>query len=136
MAPYATNRMRDEQLTQPSFFHARTIVRCRWLFRAKSHAYTLTARTTPAGYTYGCIFCAAQGRTTGTHDKLDALMLHIISKHKTAMVTPETRERCKAVVGGVADKREEWDVNLPETRQRGGYGAVGEVYCGGCDGVE
>lgn len=54
------------------------------------------------------------------------LMAHIVSKHKTVMLTPETRESCKAVVGGVADKREEWDVNLPETRKVGAMGALGE----------
>ena len=109
-----------------SFFHARSNIRYRWLFLAKSHLSANVAHTKPEGYSYGCMFCAAQGRPSGVHDRLDGLMLHIVSKHKTAMMTPETRENTKAIVGGVADKAADWDVNLPETRKLGAMSALGE----------
>ena len=70
-------------------------------------------------YKYGCIFCAAQGRTTAVHDKLDHLMLHIISKHKSIMLTPEVREKTKCVVGNVVNQVEDWDINVPESYQKG-----------------
>ena len=70
-------------------------------------------------YQYGCIFCAAQGQTTAVHDKLDHLMVHIISKHKSTMMTPENREKTKCVVGNVANLVEDWDINVPESNQNG-----------------
>jgi len=72
------------------------------------------------------MFCAAQGRSTAVHDKIDGLMMHIVTKHKTVMLTPETRENTKAIVGGVADKAADWDVNLPETKKLGAIGTLGE----------
>lgn len=42
------------------------------------------------------------------------------------MMTPETRGNTKAVVGGMPDKADEWDVNLPETKKAGLLKAVGE----------
>jgi hypothetical protein len=54
-------------------------------------------------------------------------MSHILSKHKTVMMTPETKEKTKCIVGGTPDRQEEWDVNLPETKPRFvAGGAVGE----------
>ena len=53
-------------------------------------------------------------------------MIHIMAKHKTAMMTPETKEKTKCIVGGTPDRTEEWDVNLPYTRPRATGGAVGE----------
>jgi len=70
-------------------------------------------------YKYGCIFCAAQGQTTAAHNKLDHLMVHIISKHKSAMMTPEVKEKTKCVVGGVANQLSDWDINVPESIQKG-----------------
>jgi hypothetical protein len=70
-------------------------------------------------YKYGCIFCAAQGQTTAIHDKLEHLMVHIISKHKSTMMTPEVREKTKCVVGSEANQVEDWDINVPESTQRG-----------------
>ena len=60
------------------------------------------------------------------HDKIDGLMIHVVTKHKTVMMTPETRENTKAIVGGVARKAAEWDVNLPETKKLGAMTALGE----------
>jgi hypothetical protein len=70
-------------------------------------------------YKYGCIFCAAQGQTTAVHDKLDHLMVHIISKHKSTMKTPEIREKTKCIVGSVVSQVEDWDINVPESNQKG-----------------
>lgn len=70
-------------------------------------------------YKYGCIFCAAQGQTTAVHDRLDHLMLHIISKHKTTSMTPEVREKTKCVIGSVVNQGDDWDINVPESNQKG-----------------
>lgn len=53
-------------------------------------------------------------------------MIHVTSKHNTTMMTVETKEKTKCIVGGVADRSEDWDVNLPETKVRNAGGAVGE----------
>jgi hypothetical protein len=70
-------------------------------------------------YKYGCIFCAAQGQTTAIHDKLDHLMVHIISRHKSSMMTPEVKEKTKCIVGSVGRHVEDWDINVPESNQKG-----------------
>ena len=63
-------------------------------------------------------------------------MQHIQAKHKTAMMTPETKEKTRTIVGGVADRAEEWDINLPVTkiRQIAG-GAVGEFVVSAMTGI-
>jgi hypothetical protein len=54
-------------------------------------------------------------------------MTHILSKHKTVMMTPETKEKTKCIVGGTPDRSEEWDINLPETKPKFmAGGAVGD----------
>jgi len=78
-------------------------------------------------YKYGCIFCAAQGQTTACHDKLDHLMVHIISKHKSKTITQEMREKTKCVIGSVANQSEDWDINVPETNQKGAAVAADEL---------
>lgn len=66
-------------------------------------------------------------KQTATHEKLDKLMNHIQSKHKTAMMTPETKAKTKCIVGGTPDRAEQWDINLPETKPRFvAGGAVGD----------
>lgn len=70
-------------------------------------------------YKYGCIFCVAQGQASVAYEKLDHLMLHITSKHKTAMLTPEIKRKTQCVVGSVAIQEKDWDVNIPETTQKG-----------------
>jgi hypothetical protein len=83
---------------------------------------------TPENYKYGCIFCAAQGQTTAVHDKLDHLMVHIISKHKTTMMTPEIRERTKCAVGSFPNQAEDWDIHVPESNQKGAGVATDEFF--------
>ena len=60
------------------------------------------------------------------HEKLDNLMQHIVSKHQTQMMTPETKEKTKCIVGGCPDRTEDWDINLPESKIVKVGGAVGE----------
>lgn len=62
-------------------------------------------------------------------------MSHIFSKHKTSMMTPETKERTKCIVGGVPERTEEWDVNLPFTRPKGPGGPVGEFMMSAMSGI-
>ena len=40
------------------FFHAKTNIRYRWLFLAKSHVGSTVSYNKPESYNYGCIFCA------------------------------------------------------------------------------
>ncbi|EME41841.1 hypothetical protein DOTSEDRAFT_177211 [Dothistroma septosporum NZE10] len=100
-------------------------IRCRWVFLAKSHIHAEEAQNTPEAYAYGCIFCAAEGRETAVH-RLDALMSHILSKHKTAMMTPEVKAKTMCIVGGSPEKNSDWDINLPESHKRKLSGFVGE----------
>jgi hypothetical protein len=79
-------------------------------------------------YKYGCIFCAAQGQTTAVHEKLDHLMVHIISKHKSTMMAPEIRDKTKCVVGSVVKQVEDWDINIPESNQKGASVVADEFF--------
>ena len=63
-------------------------------------------------------------------------MLHIQAKHKTAMMTPETKEKTKTIVGGCPDRSLEWDINLPYTKPRSvPGGAVGEFVVSAVTGI-
>jgi len=89
-------------------------VRYRFPFCARSHApYKQPPDAFRPRYTYGCLFCTAEGRTSATHVGSDALMSHISTKHRTNL-TPEVRSRTHSVVGRLAPREEGWDVNLPD----------------------
>ncbi|KAI7281724.1 hypothetical protein KC345_g3982 [Hortaea werneckii] len=107
-------------------FFAKSGVRYRWLFLARSHIPARDPRPTVEEYGYGCIFCAAQGHETAVHEGLDALMNHLLSRHKTPMLTPEVLAKTKCIVGGTPDKVQEWDVNLPAAKVHSVGGIVGE----------
>jgi hypothetical protein len=40
-------------------------------------------------------------------------MAHIVSKHKTSMMTPEVQEKTKCVIGTGAIQQKDWDINIP-----------------------
>ncbi|RMY51089.1 hypothetical protein D0863_14691 [Hortaea werneckii] len=107
-------------------FFAKSGVRYRWLFLARSHIPARDPRPTVEEYQYGCIFCAAQGHETAVHEGLDALMNHLLSRHKTPMLTPEVLAKTKCIVGGTPDKVQEWDINLPTAKAHSVGGIVGE----------
>ncbi|KAI6876266.1 hypothetical protein KC343_g12086 [Hortaea werneckii] len=107
-------------------FFAKSGVRYRWLFLARSHIPARDPRPTVEEYGYGCIFCAAQGHETAVHEGLDALMNHLLSRHKTSMLTPEVLAKTKCIVGGTPDKVQEWDINLPAAKAHSVGGMVGE----------
>nr|OQO27210.1 hypothetical protein B0A51_05094 [Rachicladosporium sp. CCFEE 5018] len=110
-------------------------VRYRWLFLAKSHVYSQTSHTRPSDYTYACIICAAQSRTKSAHLNLDALMSHITAKHKPSMLTPEVLHRTKCIVGRLAGKEEDWDVNIYDTRSKSIGSGMGGMFITAVTGV-
>jgi hypothetical protein len=124
----------SNQLPEQIYF-AKSGIRYRWLFLARSHVPAQVAQSKVEYYKYGCIFCAAQGNATATHENLDALMIHIVSRHKTMMLTPEVLKKTKCIVGGVADRSEEWDINLPETKVHSVGSAVGEFVVSAVTGI-
>ncbi|KAK7189077.1 hypothetical protein DPSP01_010336 [Paraphaeosphaeria sporulosa] len=93
-------------------------IRFRWLFLAKSHHRADVSIDIMENYKFGCIFCAAEGKTGDTYDRLDHLMVHIISKHKPITLTPEIRTKTKCVVGNVAHHLQDWDIHVPEATQK------------------
>ncbi|KAI7159467.1 hypothetical protein KC349_g4136 [Hortaea werneckii] len=107
-------------------FFAKSGVRYRWLFLARSHIPARDPRPIVEEYRYGCMFCAAQGHETAVHEGLDALMTHLLSRHKTPMLTPEVLAKTKCIVGGTPDKGQEWDINLPAAKMHSVGGIVGE----------
>lgn len=113
----------DNQLfSRIEFAHG---VRFRFPFRARSHApYSYPPDALRPRFTYGCIFCTAEGRRSAVHEGSDALMMHINTKHHTNL-TPEVRVRTKSVVGRVAGREEGWDVNLPDVSASKGGSGVG-----------
>jgi hypothetical protein len=97
-------------------------VRYRFPFCARSHAsYTHPPHAFRPRYTYGCLFCTAEGRLSATHVGSGALMAHIATKHRTNL-TPEVRTRTHSVVGRLAPRDEGWDVNLPDVSNKSGLG--------------
>ncbi|KAK4620097.1 hypothetical protein CLAFUW4_11289 [Fulvia fulva] len=123
---FRSKAMNNATVLPDHVYFASSGVRYRWLFLAKSHIHAGTAQSKPEAYAYGCIFCAAEGRETAVHPNLDALMSHILSKHKTAMMTPEVKAKTMCIVGGSPEKTQVWDINLPQTHRRKLGGFVGE----------
>lgn len=109
--------------TQPST-HRGTGIMYTPAFLAKSHLPATPTSPDLELHSYGCIFCAAQGRETDRYANLDALMGHLSSKHRVEMLTPEVLGKTRCVVGRGAEG-EEWDVCLPVTVEgRGGMGGL------------
>ena len=61
------------------------------------------------------------------HEKLEHLWLHIISKHRTPMMTSQVKEKTKCAVGSLGASAEDWDINLPETSKKGASVATDEL---------
>ena len=78
-------------------------------------------------YQYGCMFCVAEGRSTAAHERLEHLWLHIVSKHRTAIMTSQVREKTKCVIGSMATQAENWDINVPESSKKGAGVATDEI---------
>ena len=72
------------------------------------------------------MFCAAEGHSTAAHEKLEHLWLHIVSKHRTAIMTSQVREKTKCVVGSTALQADNWDINVPESSKKGAGVATDE----------
>ncbi len=89
---------------------------------------TLLNRDTPENYSYGCILCAAQNQITASYDKLDHLLMHIMTGHKVAMITPEVKTQTRCIVGPIAGQTQEWDINLPESKSKGSGTAADEFF--------
>ncbi|GAB7322641.1 hypothetical protein MBLNU13_g03549t1 [Cladosporium sp. NU13] len=106
----------DETLLQRiDFKHG---IRYRFPFCARSHApYKQPPDAFRPRYTYGCLFCTAEGRRSATHVGSDALMSHIATKHRTNL-TPEVTTRTHSIVGRLAGRDEGWDVNLPDVKSK------------------
>lgn len=56
---------------------------------------------------------------TAKHERLEHLFVHIMSKHKSAMLTPEIKGKTKTIIGSVVDKAQDWDIILPESGAKG-----------------
>jgi hypothetical protein len=81
----------------------------RWVFLAKSHTKRKSDKVDP---TYGCIFCCAEGRTTGIYGNADTLLNHIFMDHSKQMGR-NVQDQNKVIFGRVAANHEEFDINIP-----------------------
>lgn len=61
---------------------------------------------------FGCIFCSVEGRESGVYGNVETLMSHIFLEHAREM-EEGARMEVRCVVGRVAEKGEEWDLNIP-----------------------
>jgi hypothetical protein len=50
-----------------------------------------------------------------------------MSKHRTAIMTSQVREKTKCVVGSMATQAENWDINVPESNKKGAGVATDEL---------
>ncbi|KAF2724462.1 hypothetical protein K431DRAFT_310028 [Polychaeton citri CBS 116435] len=117
-----------DSLPDHILFNQKHNIRYQWLFLAKSHRSVDQSCESPDDYKYGCIFCAAQGQATVAHDRLDHLLLHIITKHKTTMLTPEVKEKTRCITGSIVGQPKDWDINLPESTSKGAGAAAEEFF--------
>lgn len=111
----------DKLLQRIDFAHG---VRYRFPFVARSHApYKHPSGAFRPRYTYGCLFCTAEGKRSATHIGSDALMEHIATKHRTNL-THQVSTRTHCIVGRLAGRDEGWDVNLPDVSSKSASGVV------------
>jgi len=92
----------------PNVHVARNGIRYHWLFLAKSHA----KKKAMEDACYGCIFCVAEGRSTGIFGDVESLMTHILDWHGKGM-RGDVLEKTKCIIGRVAGQAEDWDINIP-----------------------
>lgn len=92
-------------------------IRYRWQFLAKSHVKKKdnAVLKKSAGLTneacFGCLVCSVLGRVTGVYGNVETLMNHLVMEHSAIEENVQGLSGC--VVGRVAGKEEEWDVNIP-----------------------
>jgi hypothetical protein len=111
-------------------------IRYRWLFLAKSHVVANEWHSKIENYQYGCIICTAQGHGTSIYENREALLNHILSKHKTISLTPAVKDKVKCVVGGTPKKEDtSWDINIPESRSRSFAGKAEEHFVAAVTGI-
>ncbi|KAF2281559.1 uncharacterized protein EI97DRAFT_454733 [Westerdykella ornata] len=60
----------------------------------------------------GCLVCSVEGHESGVYGNVEALMSHIFLEHARGM-EERTRRKVRCVVGRVAGRGEEWDLNIP-----------------------
>jgi hypothetical protein len=92
----------------PNVHTASNGIRYRWIFLAKSHA----KKKAMEAACYGCVFCVAEGKSTGIFGDVDTLMGHVAAEHGQG-VREDVGEKCRAVFGRMAGAHEEWDINVP-----------------------
>ncbi|PGH00301.1 hypothetical protein AJ80_09195 [Polytolypa hystricis UAMH7299] len=97
--------------------HARTGIQYRWAFLAKSHIPSRDVPMNPDGTSgaFGCIYCVAADRgASPVFGDLDSFMTHLRS-HDGSGRAPEREllDRTRCIMGRVAGKWEEFDLNVP-----------------------
>ncbi|KAF2725052.1 hypothetical protein K431DRAFT_117736 [Polychaeton citri CBS 116435] len=114
----------NKKVLPPQIYTSHHGIRYRWLFLAKSHMKSSDPTSKVEAYTYGCIFCTAEGRITSAYGTLDTLMEHIATQHGRQTMLPATREKTRCIFGRPANIAETWDVNILEQRQSAVYEPV------------
>lgn len=97
----------------PNIYTASNGIRYKWIFLAKSHA----KKKAMEAACYGCVFCVAEGKSTGIFGDIETLIGHIASEHGSG-VREDVREKCRAVFGRLAGAGEDWDINIPVVTTR------------------
>jgi hypothetical protein len=65
---------------------------------------------------------------TAVHDKVDHLMLHIISKHRSNTITTEMKAKLKCIVGTVVNQGADWDITVPVSNPKSAGVVADELF--------
>lgn len=86
-------------------------IQFRWDFLFKSHIETKDATSDFLKATFGCMFCAAEGKGTPTFGGAQMFMAHL-QAHREKLPTGEVLYRMNALAGPRAQLDEDFDINI------------------------
>ncbi|RAR05291.1 hypothetical protein DDE82_004038 [Stemphylium lycopersici] len=111
-APHPTKKNKSIDIIDPRIKLSKSGIRYRWIFLAKSHVKKRAADPSANDDNFGCVFCCLQDKVTGVYGGVETLLNHISHVHAADM-SEQVARKAHCVVGRVAAKEEEFDINVP-----------------------
>lgn len=111
-APHPTKKNKSIDIIDPRIKLSKSGIRYRWIFLAKSHVKKRAADPSANDDNFGCVFCCLEDKVTGVYGGVETLMNHISHVHAADM-SEQVARKAHCVVGRVAAKEEEFDINVP-----------------------
>lgn len=115
-APHPTRKNKEVAVVDPCIIVSAPGIRYKWLFLAKSHVRKRASQSNDSNY--ACLLCSLEGIVSSVYSSEETLMAHI-ALHHVADMSEKTRSKARCIIGRVAEKEEEWDINIPSFAQAG-----------------